>query len=556
MSFPTIPTVAGGDLLSSTTSPASLTHTFPNLSSLRGGAGPQAGDLLIAICVQYQGGTLNAEFGSWGAAFTETRDDALASGTGNEAIGVAHKIATGSESGTFTVTSAHSFKSVNFLLRIPAGTWHGTTIPEVQAATRAAGAVADPGSFDPANWAAEDTLWIAVAGQSETSTTGSPPTLDSPPTNYTGQLIVARVADAVGDITAGVAFRQLNASAEDVGPWTSTNAVRGNGIATVIAVRPAPAQISLDAQPGSFAVSDAASQATVVADRAVSAAPGSFAMTGLAASVPADRVVAADPGAYVFSGADAAIVAGRALDAGLGAYAVSGFAADLLFTPGGPTGFEIDAQPGSFVLSGFVAAAIADRVVNAVPGSYAVVGSDAALLAARMIAADLGAYAIAGSPASVVAGRALGAVPGAYVVAGPAAALLAGRALAADPGAYLVVGVAATLLVPGNFVLDATPGSYVVVGVASGTIAGRVLVAELGSYLVSGVDAQLLAARLLAALPGSYELLGRDAVLLSPAAALPRPEGTGVSGASGATSAGGDRGRVVVVGSKEEVRVS
>jgi hypothetical protein len=200
---------------------------------------PQAGDLLIAICVQYQGGTANAEFGSWGASFTELADLATATAL-DQAIGVAYKIATGSETGTFTVTSAHSFKSVNFLMRIPRATWAGSaTIPEVQAATRATNAAANPAAFDPANWAAEDTLWIAVAGFSETSTTGSPPTLDTPPTNYSGQLIVARAADAVGDITAGVAFRQVNASSEDVGTWGVSNPTHGNGIATLIAVRPA-----------------------------------------------------------------------------------------------------------------------------------------------------------------------------------------------------------------------------------------------------------------------------------------------------------------------------
>jgi hypothetical protein len=238
MAFPTIPTVASGDLLSSTTSPASTTHTFPNLSSLRGGAGPQSGDLLIAICVQYGAATAGNQYSSWGASFTELLDDSLSSGTGVGAVGIARKVATGSESGTFTVTSATSSKSVQFLMRIPAGTWHGTTIPEVLSAVRATGLAADPGSFDPANWGAEDTLWISVAGQTETSTTGSPPTLDSPPANYSDQLIVARAADAVGDITAGVAFRQVNASAENVGTWTATNANRGNGIATVIAIRP------------------------------------------------------------------------------------------------------------------------------------------------------------------------------------------------------------------------------------------------------------------------------------------------------------------------------
>ncbi len=213
---------------------------------MRGGAGPQSGDLLIAICVQYQGGTLNAEFSAWGASFTETLDDALGSGTGNGALGVARKIAAGTESGTFTVASAHSFKSVQFLMRIPAGTWHGTTIPEIQAASRAAGAAADPGSFSP-SWGADDTLWIAVGGQTETSTTGSPPTLTASPTNYSGDLIVARVADAIGDITAGVGFQQLNAASEDVGTWTGTNLIRGNGIASVIAIRPLPPQPPVEA---------------------------------------------------------------------------------------------------------------------------------------------------------------------------------------------------------------------------------------------------------------------------------------------------------------------
>jgi hypothetical protein len=124
-------------------------------------------------------------------------------------------------------------------MRIPAATWHGTTIPEVQAATRAAGAAADPPSFTPSGWGAEDTLWISVAAQTETSTTGSPPTLTASPTNFSGDLIVARVADAVGDITAGVGFRQENAAAQDAGVWTGTNLNRGSGVASVIAVRPA-----------------------------------------------------------------------------------------------------------------------------------------------------------------------------------------------------------------------------------------------------------------------------------------------------------------------------
>ncbi len=236
MAFPTVPTAGANTLLQTTTSPASTTHTFPNLTTLA----PAAGDLIIAIIVQYSGtagGSANDQFSAWGASLTETRDDETT--TANDlAVGVAHKTASGSESGTFTVTSASSFKSVNFLMRIPTGTWHGTTIPEVAAVVRATGAVADPGSLSP-TWGAADTLWIAVGGQSETTTTGTPPVITASPTNFSGDLIVARVADAVGDITAGVGFRQNNAASEDSGTWTATNALRGNGAATTIAVRPA-----------------------------------------------------------------------------------------------------------------------------------------------------------------------------------------------------------------------------------------------------------------------------------------------------------------------------
>lgn len=233
MAFPTIPTAGASTLLSATTTTATTTHTFPNLTTLA----PAAGDLIIAIICQYEGDT-NPQFSSWGASLNEILDDSL-TGTGNGAVGVAHKTATGSESGTFTVTSVNSFRSVQFLMRIPADTWHGTTAPEVAAATRAAGDAADPPSLDPSNWGVEDTLWICAFAHTETSTTGSPPTLTASPANFSDDLIVARAADAVGHITAGVGFRQNAAVYEDPGVYTGTNLTRGSGVATVIAVRPA-----------------------------------------------------------------------------------------------------------------------------------------------------------------------------------------------------------------------------------------------------------------------------------------------------------------------------
>jgi hypothetical protein len=311
MAFPTIPTTGANTLLSSTTTTATTTHTFPSLTTLA----PSAGDLLIAICVQYSGtsgGSPNDQFSSWGASFTETRDDETTTADAL-ALGVAHKVATGSESGTFTVTSAGSFRSVNFLMRIPAATWHGTTIPEVAAAVRATGAAADPGSLDP-SWDTEDTLWIAVYGHSETSTTGSPPTIDADPTNYSGELIVARAADAVGHITAGVSFRQSAAASEDAGTWTVSNPTRGNGLATTIAVRPAAAPQTINAGVASEA--DAALAATVSQPQApVSGGVASEADSGPAATVSQPQVPVAGGVASEADSAPAATV-----DQGSGAF--------------------------------------------------------------------------------------------------------------------------------------------------------------------------------------------------------------------------------------------
>ena len=96
MAFPTTPTTGASTLLQTSTTTASTTHTFPDLTTLA----PAAGDLIIAICLTYGGGTNNAEFTTWPGGLTETRDDAT-TGITDVSVGVAHKIAAGTESGTF-----------------------------------------------------------------------------------------------------------------------------------------------------------------------------------------------------------------------------------------------------------------------------------------------------------------------------------------------------------------------------------------------------------------------------------------------------------------------
>lgn len=231
MTFPTIPTVAGGRVLSVLATSPSGTHTSPNLSSLT----KNAGDLLIAIVIIYDGNSTNAEFSAWGGGFTEFADQA---GTATMGIGCAYKFSTGSETGTFTVTSADTSTSDSafFLLSIAGA--HSVTPPESGTMAVGTSAAADPGSFNPTGWDAEDTLWIAVGGSGENSLTGSYTGIASAPANYSDYADSGISADAIGGVEGAVSFRQLNAASEDVGTY-SVDTSNARNAALVIAVRPA-----------------------------------------------------------------------------------------------------------------------------------------------------------------------------------------------------------------------------------------------------------------------------------------------------------------------------
>src|ERR1044072_4788285 len=101
MTYPTIPTLAAGRVLTGIQADTSGTRTFPSLTGLT----KNNGDLLIAIIVAYQSTvTADSAFSGWGGSFTEFVD--RTNGVGSLAIGCAYKWSTGSETGTFTVTQA------------------------------------------------------------------------------------------------------------------------------------------------------------------------------------------------------------------------------------------------------------------------------------------------------------------------------------------------------------------------------------------------------------------------------------------------------------------
>jgi hypothetical protein len=117
---------------------------------------------------------------------------------------------------------------------------HATTPPEAGGRASSTVGTANPASFDPAGWAAEDTLWIAVGGCGETAITGTWTGIASAPANYTSYADTATAdTSTVGQTELAVAFRQLNASSEDVGAFTSDTSNARDGV-VVVAVRPAP----------------------------------------------------------------------------------------------------------------------------------------------------------------------------------------------------------------------------------------------------------------------------------------------------------------------------
>ena len=235
MTFPTIPTVGAGRVLVATQTGTSGTRTFPSLTGLT----KNAGDRLVAICIAYQTGTgTDAAFSGWGGSFSEIADRAT---TTTMAVGIAEKISTGSETGTFTVTQAGAITgdACFILLSIPGA--HASTPIEVSTKVNATGANAAPSALNPAGWATEETLWIQVLCSGETSTTSNYVGITAGSTNYTSFVKTGISQDAVGGVEGAVAFRQLSAASEQPAADQTIDLTQARNSVLLIAVRPAPA---------------------------------------------------------------------------------------------------------------------------------------------------------------------------------------------------------------------------------------------------------------------------------------------------------------------------
>lgn len=177
--------------------------------------------------------------------------------------------------------------------------------------------------------------------------------------------------------------------------WSGANSFGGIGIEFGLAGAVA---YELNVEPGSYAVTGAA--ATPLADRTVNAAAGSYALSGVSASAVAGYVVSALPGSYTLTGADA----------------------ELEYTPVAGD-FEINAEPGAYSVTGAEASPVAARMVSALPGTYAVTGSQAGVLAGRTVNTEAGSYALTGAQTTFQNSYALVATAGSYLLTGAQAGL-------------------------------------------------------------------------------------------------------------------------------------
>jgi len=176
-------------------------------------------DILLWIgCVD--GNTAVSQPGGW----TEIKDEA--SGTACE-VYVAWKRAAGGETGNVVLTTGSEAGGHQILCIRGA---HLTTAPAISTGVTATSANPNPDSLDPANWATEETLWIAAIGNDANVA------VTAGPAGYSG-VLNTRWANTAG---AGIAtaWRQLLAGSEDPGAFTMA---AEDSRAFTIAIRPAAA---------------------------------------------------------------------------------------------------------------------------------------------------------------------------------------------------------------------------------------------------------------------------------------------------------------------------
>lgn len=141
----------------------------------------------------------------------------------------------------------------------------------------------------------------------------------------------------------------------------------------------------------------------------LTAAAGTFSLTGQAANFKRQLRLLASAGAFTMTGRAAGLRVSRRLVAAAGSYAMTGYAATLLRLR------ILTAQAGSFALTGQAAGLRVSRRLVAGAGSFTLTGQAAGLKFARRLVAEAGSFVLTGGAAGLRAARRLVAEAGAFV---------------------------------------------------------------------------------------------------------------------------------------------
>lgn len=189
--------------------------------------GIQSGDLLVVWFVCDQNPLI-----TWPSGWTVLQNENNGNVT-RSSLGV--RVADGTEGSTITITTDAVQQSAHWSARI--SQWYGNLTDGVASNIYGDEALSisttpDPQSLDPANWGAEDTLWIALHGHDHGNRTQS-----AIPANYTNGEYIA--STGTFGCALGVARRELNASSEDPGTFTISSSEEW--VSATLAIRPSAA---------------------------------------------------------------------------------------------------------------------------------------------------------------------------------------------------------------------------------------------------------------------------------------------------------------------------
>lgn len=231
---------------------------------------------------------------------------------------------------------------------------------------------------------------------------------------------------------------------------------------------------------------------------------GSFAFNGQIVSLRNNKLIPLVFGSFTLTGIAAAFSYIKQLTINAGNYALNGQAAIL------SKAVKLVIANGSFALNGQASALSRTHSILSAFGNFTLNGQAVGLLETHRLPIGMGAYALNGQTVALYTSKLFSVAYGGYMLAGQAASFLVNRRLSLTVGNYALNGQVATLTKVGLSTLAASAGGYVLNGQVASLLANRKLSLVNGSYLLNGQTAQLTLIPALLATRGLYVLNGQN----------------------------------------------